>query len=91
MYSDEIKLRVFKEAEYMIKSGDTLRGASAVFGVGKSTVHSDMTEKLKHLDFGLYKSVRKVIYKNLSERHIRGGNATKRKYVEIKNMKNAVS
>ena len=61
MYSDEIKLRVFKEAEYMIKSGDTLRGASAVFGVGKSTVHS--------------------------ERHIRGGNATKRKYVEIKNMK----
>ena len=87
MYSDEIKLRVFKEAEYMIKSGDTLRGASAVFGLGKSTVHSDMTEKLKNLDFGLYKSVRKVICKNLSERHIRGGNATKRKYVEIKNMK----
>ena len=91
MYSEKIKRRVFKEAEHIIKSGDTLRGASAIFGVGKSTVHNDMTEKLKYLDFDLYKNVRKVICKNLSERHIRGGNATKRKYVEIKNIKNAVS
>lgn len=84
MYNDKIKSRVFKEAEYIIKSGDTLRGASAIFGVGKSTVHNDVTEKLKRLDFCLYKSVRKVIFKNLSERHIRGGNATKLKYVKIK-------
>lgn len=87
MYNDKIKNRVFKEAEYIIKSGDTLRGASAIFGVGKSTVHNDVTEKLMRLDFCLYKRVRKVIFKNLSERHIRGGNATKLKYVKIKNEK----
>ena len=87
MYSEKIKRRVFKEAEYIIKSGDTLRGTSAIFGVGKSTVHNDMTEKLKYLDFDLYKNVRKVICKNLSERHIRGGNATKIKYAKFKNMK----
>ena len=50
------------------------------FGISKSTVHKDVTERLKKIDACLYAEVRKVLDKNLSERHIRGGDATKRKY-----------
>lgn len=65
---------------YIVQSGDTVRGAGEKFGVSKSTVHKDVTERLKAIDESLYVRVKEVLDKNLSERHLRGGNATKLKY-----------
>ncbi len=79
MYYD-IDERALKEAEYILKNGATVRIAAKVFGVSKSTVHHDVTVKLKNLDEYLYEKVRKVLDVNLSERHIRGGLATRKRY-----------
>jgi putative DeoR family transcriptional regulator (stage III sporulation protein D) len=72
--------RVILEAEYIIKHGATVRKTASVFGVGKSTVHKDMVERLEPISTYLYEKVKKVLELNLAERHIRGGLATKRKY-----------
>ena len=66
--------------EYIIETGATVRAAAKVFGVSKSTVHKDVTERLLRDDPILYKQVKTVLEKNKSERHIRGGMATRRKY-----------
>lgn len=79
MYYD-IDERVLKEAEYILKNGATVRAAAKVFGVSKSTVHHDVTVKLRSLDEYLYEKVRKTLDINLSERHIRGGLATRERY-----------
>ncbi len=76
----EIKERVIKEAEYIAKTKATVRQTATVFHFSKSTVHKDVTERLKEIDKSLYKKVKKVLEKNLSERHIRGGEATRKKY-----------
>ena len=70
--------RVIKEGEYIACHG-------ATFGTSKSTVHKDVTERLEEIDGALYLEVKSVLQKNLSERHIRGGQATKCKYAHIKN------
>lgn len=77
---DYITQRVIEEATYIIQSGATVRAAASHFGISKSTVHKDVTERLEHIDKELYAKVRSVLEKNLSERHIRGGIATKIKY-----------
>lgn len=77
---DYISERVINEAKYIIEMRATVRSAAAHFNISKSTVHKDVTERLKGVDKVLYKEVRKVLNKNLSERHIRGGIATKNKY-----------
>ncbi|MBR4910098.1 MAG: sporulation transcriptional regulator SpoIIID [Clostridia bacterium] len=66
--------------EYIIETGATVRAAAKVFGVSKSTVHKDVTDRLSHDDPVLCKQVKAVLEKNKSERHIRGGMATRRKY-----------
>ncbi len=76
--------RVITEGEYIVASGSTVRAAAAHFGVSKSTVHKDVTERLACIDAVMYEEVKKVLSKNLSERHIRGGMATKNKYESIK-------
>ena len=68
-------------AEYVIETKETVRGAAAHFGVSKSTVHKDLTYKLKFYNKNLYKEVKKVLDINKSERHLRGGEATRRKYL----------
>ena len=68
---------------YLIESGGTVRAAAAAFGVSKSTVHKDVTEGLRRVDYGLYLAVREVLQKNKEERHLRGGEATRLKYSEI--------
>lgn len=78
---EDIEQRIIDEANYIIDTGDTVRGAAKVFHFSKSTVHKDVTERLLKIDKELYKKVKKVLEKNLSERHIRGGLATKRKYL----------
>ncbi len=67
-------------AEYMVETGATVRQAAAKFGVSKSTVHKDITQRLQYLNRPLYLQVREVLQKNKEERHIRGGLATRRKY-----------
>jgi putative DeoR family transcriptional regulator (stage III sporulation protein D) len=77
---DYIEQRVIKCAEYIVETGCTVRACSAHFSISKSTVHKDVSERLKYIDEGLYEQTRKILNVNLSERHIRGGNATKEKY-----------
>ena len=80
MLIGEIEARAAEIAEYVITTGATVRAAAKHFGISKSTVHKDLTERLKRSDAELYKRVSEVLAKNRAERHIRGGNATKRKY-----------
>ena len=75
-----MKQRAVKLAVYMIETGATVRSAASVFGVSKSTVHKDLTQRLPVYEYALYLKVRQVLNKNKEERHLRGGMATRRKY-----------
>ena len=66
--------------EYIAETGATVRAAGEKFGVSKSTVHKDVTERLKRKSPHLFLQVKEVLQKNKDERHIRGGIATRRKY-----------
>ena len=67
-------------AEYIIDTGATVRATAKVFRISKSTVHKDVTERLFNINRELYYKVDTVLLKNKSERHIRGGLATRKKY-----------
>ena len=82
-----IEERVVKLAQYIIDSKDTVRGAAKKFGVSKSTVHKDVSDRLKKTNPNLAKEVREILDKNKAERHLRGGRATKLKYLKEKNKK----
>lgn len=73
--------------EYIIKSQATVRKAAKVFGISKSTVHKDVSERLKYINPKLYREVKTVLETNKAQRHIRGGLATKRKYLLLRNQK----
>ena len=77
---DDIERRVIEIARAMIRSGATVRTLAREYGVSKSTVHKDMTQRLKRIDPGLFAEVGAVLRLNKSERHIRGGRATSQKY-----------
>jgi putative DeoR family transcriptional regulator (stage III sporulation protein D) len=71
-------------AEYIVATGCTVRACSAHFHISKSTVHKDVSERLEMIDEDLFEEVRSVLNTNLNERHIRGGDATRRKYLSRK-------
>ena len=73
--------RVYAEADYIIRTGATMRACAKMVGVSKSCVHRDMTVVLKELDLILYNKTRVVAAWNLSQRHHRGGEVTKRRYL----------
>lgn len=75
-----IEKRVCDLAAYIVDNQTTVRAAASKFGVSKSTVHKDLTERLPRINPGLYRRVRALLDINKAERHIRGGLATKRKY-----------
>ena len=81
---ENIKQRVSDIATYIIESGATVRRAASLFDVSKSTVHTDMTVRLRTLDASRYKIVKEILNKNREERHIRGGESTKKKYCKIR-------
>ena len=81
---ESIKERVIEIAAYIIEHEATVRAAARAFDVSKSTVHSDMTERLPHVDAASYKAVKAVLDKNREERHIRGGESTREKYSKIR-------
>lgn len=76
--------RTLKEARYIAKTGATVRETAKVFHYSKSTVHKDVSERLYYIDKSLYNKVKKVLKINLDERHIRGGLATREKYLKAK-------
>ena len=77
-----IEDRAIHLAQYIIDSKDTVRGTAKKFGISKSTVHKDITERLEKINPQLAKDVREILNENKAERHIRGGMATKIKYMK---------
>ena len=80
-YMDE---RAVELGEYITQTGATVRAAAGKFGLSKSTVHKDVSERLRRIDPALYDGVKSVLDRNKAERHIRGGIATRKKYARIK-------
>lgn len=76
----DYKGRAVELGEYILDTGATVRATAKVFKVSKSTVHKDVSERLKEEEPELYLQVKEILEKNKSERHIRGGMATKAKY-----------
>ena len=77
---EDLSRRACQLAVYMIETGATVRAAAAQFGISKSTVHKDLTQRLEQCSKPLYAQVRELLDLNKQERHIRGGMATRRKY-----------
>lgn len=86
LYYDNIE-RPRLLGRYIIEEKSTVRAAAVKFGVSKSTVHKDVSHRLAKIDPIMHKEVAKILSVNKSERHIRGGNATKQKYKTAKNQK----
>lgn len=80
--ADTIDERACKLAVYMIETGATVRAAAHHFGISKSTVHKDLSQRLPQYNKLLYQQVRRVLENNKAQRHIRGGMATRKKYLD---------
>ena len=81
MYLASGKERCVVLGLYIVENNATVRTTAARFGISKSTVHKDVTQTLKNINKSLYLDVKSVLEKNKEERHIRGGEATKKKYM----------
>jgi len=82
--TDTIEERACQLAAYMIQTGATVRAAAKHFGISKSTVHKDLSQRLPEYNRTLYLQVRQILDVNKAQRHIRGGMATKAKYTKQK-------
>jgi len=78
-----IDVRVKQEALFILSQSTTIRDTAKYFGVSKSTVHFDLSTRLKGVDSSLYFKVQKLLQNNFEQRHIRGGKATKQKYENL--------
>ncbi len=78
---DYIEERVLELANYILETGSTVRAAAVKFRISKSTVHKDITERLQEINPAMAAQVKTVLNNNKAERHIRGGMATKEKYL----------
>lgn len=81
---EEVRLRVEQAAAYILRTGATVRACAVRMGVSKTTIHKDMRSRLPLLDAQKSEQVDAILKKNLEERHLRGGDATRRKYLELK-------
>ncbi len=81
MYIHSIKERCVILGRYLVDNKSTVRAVAGEFGVSKSTVHKDVTQVLKTVDSKLYAQVKEVLDINKQERHLRGGEATRQKYM----------
>ena len=82
--ADTIEERACQLAVYIIETGATVRAAAKKFGISKSTVHKDLSQRLPQCNKSLYLQARKILDVNKAQRHIRGGMATKAKYLQEK-------
>jgi len=80
---DYIKERVLELAEYILENKATVRKTAKIYNVSKSTVHKDITERLYEINPALAENVHSVLNQNKAERHIRGGLATREKYLKL--------
>lgn len=78
-----VEERAVELGVYIVEQKATVRAAAKKFGVSKSTVHKDVTQRLKQIDRQLYRQVQRVLAVNKAQRHIRGGQATKEKYERL--------
>ena len=78
-----INKRVLEEANYIIQTGKTVREIASLFKVSKSTVHKDLHERLLKIDKEKYKNVEDILKYHIDKRHIRGGESTRKKYLNI--------
>ena len=85
--TETLEERACALAVYMIETEATVRAAASHFGISKSTVHKDLSQRLPHCNHALYKQVRCILDLNKAQRHIRGGLATKKKYLLLKKHK----
>ena len=83
--TDTIAQRAQELAVYMIENGATVRAAAKHFGISKSTVHKDLSQRLPQYNNRLYLLVRDILDTNKAQRHIRGGMATKKKFEQVNN------
>lgn len=74
--------RIIDVANHINDTHDTIRKTAKLYGYSKSTIHHDVSIKLKNIDYALYQKTKKVLEENFIEKHIRGGEATKRKYLK---------
>lgn len=84
MYVSSSKERCVLLAEYLVENRSTVRAVASKFGISKSTVHKDITQSLRKTDPKLYTRVKEILEINKKERHLRGGEATKRKFSKNK-------
>ena len=78
--ANTVENRACQLAVYLIETGGTVRSAAKYFGISKSTVHKDLSQRLQQYNKALYAQVRLILDTNKAQRHIRGGNATREKY-----------
>ena len=83
---EDLERRAEELAVYIIENRTTIRAAAKHFGVSKSTVHKDLSERLEACNRALYQQAKKILDQNKAERHIRGGNATRDKYKKTRGM-----
>ena len=82
-YATANKERCIVLANYLVENKATVRAVAGKFGISKSTVHKDVTQTLRHVNPALYEQVKEILELNKQERHLRGGEATKKKYHQI--------
>lgn len=90
MYISSNKERCVIVASYMLENETTVRDTAKKFGISKSTVHKDVTYNLRNVNPMLHKRIKELLEKNKKERHIRGGEATKRKFLEAKRINKSI-
>ena len=81
---DDVYVRTLEYAMYIVDNKATIRATAKYFGVAKSTVHYDLKSRLPNYDINLYAQVKEILQQNFNEKHIRGGLATKQKYLHEK-------
>lgn len=84
MNYDDLDERTIMLANYILENRTTIRATAKVFNIPKSTVHHDLSTKLKYLNYSLYKEVKKLMDENFSIKHLHGGESTKQKYEALK-------
>ena len=84
MNYDELDERTITLAYYILNNQTTIRATANKFGIPKSTVHHDLSVKLKYINYQLYLEVKKLLEDNFNVKHIHGGEATKHKYAQLK-------
>ena len=79
-----VEKRVLKEADYLLETGKTIREVAKDFHISKSTIHKDLHERLMSVNIKKYEEIQKIMNEHIKIRHIKGGEATRKKYLKLK-------